>query len=323
MFIVAALRTLTVGGVLASVSANAANLFLRASADTTLMENYPTNNLGGEQYFNAGSIQNPSGTNAAFPYPRNRGLIKFDVAGSLPPGSLVTSVSLVLDVVLVPIDNPNSSAAYAIHRVFRDWGEGVQTNRVTPPQFSPVGLGYPAAPNEATWFHRFAHTTNTWASPGGAAGIDYATNASAVRVILGPAFAPFYVNSTSNLVADVQFWLDHPERNFGWMVKALDETEGWTARRFMARESVGNLYPAISVDFIPPPVLRNFQKTNNLFLFSFTAEEGQSYRAQYTESLDPVFWHPLTNIPAPPFRTEVVVSDQLLSTTRYYRVVAP
>lgn len=288
------------------------------------MENYPTNNLGGEAYFNSGSIQNPSiGTNPPSPYPRNRGLIKFDVAGNVPTGSRIMNVDLVLDVVLVPIDNPNSSTSYGVYRMFRDWGEGRQTNRVTPPQFSPFGLGFAAATNEATWMHRFAHTTNTWATPGGGAGIDYATNVSAARVILGPAFAPFYVNSTSNLVADVQFWLDHPDQNFGWMVKPIDETEGWTARRFMARESLGNLYPAISVDFVPPPSLGNLQRTNNLFLFSFTAEGGQSYLAQYSDSLSPVFWNPLTNIPAPAFQTEVVVSDSLLSTARYYRVVAP
>jgi hypothetical protein len=61
---------------------------LSSSADTTLSENWPSNNFGGMSFVNAGTTQNLT---------RNRGLYKFDVAGVIPAGSLIRTVSLVLE----------------------------------------------------------------------------------------------------------------------------------------------------------------------------------------------------------------------------------
>jgi hypothetical protein len=45
--------------------------------------------------------------------------------------------------------------------------------------------------------------------------------------------------STSGMVADVQFWLDNPSQNFGWILIG-DETQIETAKRFATRENTDN-----------------------------------------------------------------------------------
>src|ERR1051325_6481211 len=243
--------TVTFGATVPTHHALAGSVTLTPSADTTLMENYPTNNLGGARYFNSGSIQNGS-LPPPYQYPRNRGLLKFDIAGQVPAGAKVTSVSLVVEVTLIAADNPGSSSQYDMHRVLRPWGEGDKFNFGSPSQ-DPQGLGAPATTNEATWFHRLAFTTNTWAAPGGAAGIDYATNLRAFKYLYGPTFSPYYFDSSPAIVADIQFWLDQPENNFGWILIAHPETAAWTARRFGSRES--SLSPRLVIDFVLPPTI--------------------------------------------------------------------
>ncbi len=299
-----------------------ATIVIGSSADTGLMERFPDNNLGGEKYFNAGQIQN-TGCSPPFLYCRNRGLLKFDLAGAVPPQSRITGVVLAVDITKVPGDNPDNATFYDVHRMLQSWGEGSKTNAVSPPS-QGNGLGTPASLGEANWYYRFA-SNRTWTTPGGKAGSDYATNVSASQFISTPSQAPFYFDSTTQIVSDVQFWLDHPQSNFGWMIKAHDETEGWTARRFMAREDPINIYPALFLDYIPPPQINGVVLNGNQFAFSFTAEAGQPYLVQFRDDVSTATWQVLTNIPAPPDLTTVVVTDTLSEpvTNRFYRVVAP
>src|SRR5437588_12887492 len=76
-------------------------------ADTTLSENWPSNNFGGMTFANAGTTQN---------FTRNRALFKFDVAASVPAGSKIKSASLVLEVVGKPQDGYNF-ADFGLHRM--------------------------------------------------------------------------------------------------------------------------------------------------------------------------------------------------------------
>ena len=58
--------------------------------------------------------------------------------------------------------------------------------------------------------------------------------------------------STSQMVADVQTWLDSPATNFGWLLRA-NETRNKTSERFDSKENgtVANR-PVLTVTFIPP-----------------------------------------------------------------------
>ena len=66
-------------------------------------------------------------------------------------------------------------------------------------------------------------------TPGGKEGTDFLTDSSALTPVSGRTNYTFV--STSNLVADVQFWLDNTNSNFGWILISQDEATASTARR--------------------------------------------------------------------------------------------
>src|SRR6476660_1094129 len=113
---------------------------LTASADTTLIETAPDNNLGGAPIVNSGTTQN---------FTRNRGLFRFDFTGQIPPGSHITRVDFIVEVTGQPKDDFTPSS-FGLHRVLRAWGEG---DKVSPDPSHP-GQGAPATAGEATWLDR-------------------------------------------------------------------------------------------------------------------------------------------------------------------------
>lgn len=280
---------------------------LTPSADTSLIETAPTNNMGGSAFFNAGSNL---ATN------RNRGLLKFNLASQIPAGSRIRTVTLSLNVVHQGIDMP-SLAVFHLHRMLRDWGEGNKSNSNSP------GQGFPATPGEATWMTPFALTTNSWSQPGGRANSDFATAVSAEQEIRDPNGSPFSFLSTTALVTDVQSWSDDPRSNFGWMLLPADETIPATAKRFASREDT-NYPPVLTIDFVPPPRLSISQIINQRLQFSFAAEANQSYLVQFQNSLSPAnSWLTLTNLPASNAATNAAISDPAGNLQRFYRVIAP
>lgn len=89
-----------------------------------------------------------------------RGLIQFDIAGNIPAGATITSVSLTLRDVM----GLNGDPSVDLHRVLQAWGEGNS--------FQNGGMGAPATDNDATWLYRFYNAANpgsspAWATPGG------------------------------------------------------------------------------------------------------------------------------------------------------------
>jgi hypothetical protein len=272
-------------------------------ADTTLSENYTNHNLGGLTHVNVGVTQN--GT-------RGRGLYRFDVAGAMPPSAKVVSAALVLEVELVPTEGI-PFAGYELHRMLQPWGEGSGT--------SDRGQGAPALTNEANWYYRFAFTTNTWAAPGGAATNDYVAAASASQMIYGPENSPYTFGPNGPLTADVQFWLDHPEANHGWMLICPDEATAWSARRFGSREST-TFPPRLEVHYLVAPQIDQAERVGSQFNLSFRALPGQSYAVQFSTSLPPSAWQPLANVGSPPVVTRVLVVDPIAPTRRFYRVMA-
>jgi hypothetical protein len=164
-----------------------------------------------------------------------RGLLAFDIAGSLPAGATVQSVTLTMYVVQTVVgDYP-----VELHPVLANWGEAGSTGS---------GTGGPSQTGDATWLHTFFNN-QFWANAGG----DFSATASAVTTV-GSQGAFYTWNVTSQLVADVQKWLDQPATNFGWLMQA-DETHN-SAKRFASREAADLAQrPALTIEFSenPPP----------------------------------------------------------------------
>src|SRR4030095_996735 len=165
--------------------------------------------------------------------PRRRGLLAFDIAGSIPAGSVVTGVSLTLH-----LSATNGGPfVVSLHRVLADWGEGSSS--------SSGGGGAASQRGDSTWLHRF-YDTDFWTSPGG----DFDWTAHAMAAVDQPG--AYLWGSTGEMVGDVQSWLDSPEGNFGWALVG-DETQPQTVKRFDSREAPDETSrPILVVDFIPP-----------------------------------------------------------------------
>src|SRR6266436_1832424 len=158
-----------------------------------------------------------------------RGVLAFDIAGTVPAGSTITGVTLSMNMSRTPL-----SVAYPVelHKLLADWGEG------TSQAPGEEGDGAPATPNDATWRHRFFDTI-FWTAQGG----DFSATVSASQSVGGIGQ---YTWSSAQMVADVQSWLDNAASNFGWLVLG-DETAIGTAKRFDTRESASP--PVLTIEY--------------------------------------------------------------------------
>ena len=136
---------------------------------------------------------------------------------------------------------------FGVHRLLQSWGEG--TTIVTD---NGGGMGAPAMTGDATWLHRFAFS-ETWGSPGGAAGIDYKPEFSGSIFIFDLGLYQF--EGTPDMIGDIQYWLDNPTNNFGWMLMTESEELPFTARRFASREDLNGGGPKLIIDYtvVPEP----------------------------------------------------------------------
>ena len=285
-----------------SPSRAADSITITPSADTALLQHYPSNNFGGMAWFNSGTTQI---------YTTNRGLLKFDVAAHVPRGAQILSASLVVEVVGQPVDGdaPNS---FELHRMLRDWGEGNKTGL-------PPSLGAPATEGEANWTHRFALTADEWAEPGGLAGVDYSPVVSVDTFVYGADFSPYTFDSTPRTVADVQAWLDAPALNFGWMLISASEELNFTARRFASREDT-NRAPALTIEYFAPRI-DSLELSNQVASIRFTAEAERQYSVEFCDLLSAASsWLTLTNLPVSATTEPVLVQDSSGPNQRYYRL---
>src|SRR5881628_2341550 len=115
-----------------------------------------------------------------------RGVLAFDIAGSIPPGSTITAVSLNLNMSRTLLE---TARTVELHKLLADWGEG------TSHAPGEEGDGAPATTNDATWRHRFFDTI-FWAMQGG----DFSATVSASQSV-GPVGQ--YMWSSAQMVADV------------------------------------------------------------------------------------------------------------------------
>src|SRR5262245_31581148 len=160
---------------------------------------------------------------------KRRGVLAFNIAGSIPPGSTITSVSLTMHMSRTLV---STARTVELHKLLADWGEG------TSDASAQEGQGIAATTNDATWRHRF-YSTIFWTTPGG----DFSTTVSASQSV---GAIGVYVWSSTQMIADVQSWLDNPATNFGWLVLG-NETINDTTKRFDTREST--IPPVLTVDY--------------------------------------------------------------------------
>ncbi|MGH7943893.1 MAG: DNRLRE domain-containing protein, partial [Opitutaceae bacterium] len=165
---------------LPSPSTRAASVTLTPGKDNTIYGSGDANlSNGAGQFIFAGS----SGAGRVL-----RGLIAFNLAGQIPAGATINSVTLTL-----AINTPLSanSNTVRLHRVTADWGEGTSV--------APMGGGggAPAGTGDATWTARIFNTAN-WTTPGG----DFSSTVSASQLVSGSSGTAVF--TSPGLTADVQ-----------------------------------------------------------------------------------------------------------------------
>jgi hypothetical protein len=215
-------------GGLAPTLASATTININPSKDNTLYEFVPVDgdlsNGVGDHFF--------AGMTASGEI--RRGVLAFDIAGSIPPGSTITSVSLSMNMSRTISD----TRTVELHKLLADWGEG------TSDATGFEGTGASATTNDVTWRHRF-YNTIFWTTQGG----DFSGTVSASQSVgdIGQ-----YIWTSAQMVADVQSWLDNPASNFGWLVLA-DESASPTAKRFDTRESTSP--PVLTIEYTGPATI--------------------------------------------------------------------
>ena len=214
-------------GCAGATSASATIINITPSKDNTLYEYDPLegdlSNALGNHFFTGLTLMDHL----------RRGVLAFDIAGSIPAGSTITGVTLSLN---MSRTMPETARIVELHKLLADWGEGTS---VAP---DPEGQGAPATPNDATWRHRFFDTI-FWTTEGG----DFSATVSASQSVGGVGQ---YTWSSAQMVADVQAWLDNPASNFGWLLLG-NESDLGSAKRFDTRESASP--PMLTIQYIPGP----------------------------------------------------------------------
>ncbi|MCH8150287.1 MAG: DNRLRE domain-containing protein [Planctomycetes bacterium] len=172
------------------------------------------------------------------PFSRRRAVIAFDIAGSIPNDATINSVTLRLFMSRSPTVATMITILFPLDA---DWGEGTSNDS------GGEGSGAPAAAGDATWANTF-FPSDFWASAGG----DFTAIPSGVAGVGGIGT---YTWTGSQMVADVQDWLDNPTTNYGWILIG-NESAPRTAKRFDSKDNTtASRRPQLIVDFSTSPVL--------------------------------------------------------------------
>lgn len=210
----------------ATLPAAADTVTFEPSQDTTLYENFSDSGNGTGEWIFAGQ------TNVGL---KRRSLVQFDLSG-LPPGTVIQSAAFKLTLSLGAGSNPT----VGLYRVTESWTEGGTNSK------GPEGAPDLASPGDATWEFR-SFPNNPWTTMGGSF-VD--TPSASLTIPLTPT--TYTWNSNAALVADVQFWVNNPGSNFGWLLKGTTETGNRRARRFNSRSNGANP-PQLVITFAPAP----------------------------------------------------------------------
>ena len=128
------------------------------------------------------------------------------------------------------------NAEVGLHRVLSAWQEGAGDAD------GNEGSGAGTDQGDVTWTQRVLNSLD-WDTPGG----DFSAGASAAVTVAGIGIYTW--DSTSQLVADVQSWLDGPAANFGWLLLG-DESRSQTAKRFDTKDiGAEETRPVLTVEY--------------------------------------------------------------------------
>ena len=283
---------------------------LTPSADTTIFQQFPDNNLGGLSTMIIGGIARDNNQTGI----RARGLVRFDLANRIPTNAEILSATFRLQVVDVPSSAVNGNVE--LHRLLRSWGEGDKNER----------KGLPATADEATWNERFSLAPGGgWTDPGGRPDVDFSSTISS-SVFVADDF--FYVwPSTTNLISDVRHWLQNPAENFGWMIINEAEESPRSARRYTSRNDTFNPgnQPRLVIEYRAAPAFQlrigSAAVSSNQFWVTATAEPGKSYRLEARDDFVSSAWSTVTNITAT--SGSLTLTDATLRLRRFYRIASP
>ncbi len=221
--------------VISALPAIAATTTFLSVADNTLIEDVTgsrSNGIGDAVY--VGLTQRDGD---------RRGLLRFDLS-SLPAASIVDSARLKLTLVRARPENFNLN----LHQASASWGEGASA--------SVGGVGAPARPGDATWFHRSfaANPARLWSQPGG----DFAPAASASLLVPAAlAEGAALMLAGNGMRAQVQAWVTSPATNHGWVLVATSDVvpgaPSASAKAFASREHPTTAYrPTLEVTWTAP-----------------------------------------------------------------------
>ena len=163
---------------------------------------------------------------------RRRAVIAFkNINEEIPADATITSVKLRLH---ISFDN-SEATLINLHRLTSDWGEGASD------ALPPEDTGTSAQTGDATWIHTFWPNAE-WSTPGG----DFVAESSGTELM--DSIGYYTIESTPEMTADVQQWLDNPAENFGWVLIADEDRR--TEKRFDTRENnIEEFRPVLEVTF--------------------------------------------------------------------------
>jgi len=206
--------------------AKGTQISLAASQDNTLYED-PNGTLsnGAGSYLFAGRIDKDTEN-------RRRAVMAFDIAGNVPAGSIIQSAALTLEMSKTEV----GAMTFDLHRLTSDWGQGASNAG------GQEGGGTGADPNDATWIHTF-YPGSLWTNPGG----DFSVTVRGSTLVDGNG--SYNWGSTTQMVSDVQGWLDTPANNYGWILTGPEDVR--SAKRFNSQENNGvATRPALVIEFV-------------------------------------------------------------------------
>jgi beta-lactam-binding protein with PASTA domain len=171
---------------------------------------------------------------------KRRGLLRFDVAGSLPENVVITGAQLDMDVLgaysadTVPV---------TLYEVLKDWGEGV-SSAVVPNDLD----GDRAEDGDATWQYAI-YNFSYWTVDGG----DFEPDTLASTWVGGPG--TYSWGPTEEMTSLVRSWYESPSNNFGWLLHTGEALKNdW--KRFASSEyGMPEQRPRITITFLAPPAL--------------------------------------------------------------------
>lgn len=238
---------------------------LLSVADTFISSRNPSHNMGGHDHAAVGRDNTGN---------RRRGLCAFDLSG-IPADATITSATLRLTVVIEPIP-PKVDSNFKLFRLTKNWGEGVGMGN----------NGSPASSGEATWVSA-EHMTSSWNSEGAAG--DYLPIPSASQFVDGPINQSF-VWETTQMVADVQQWVEVPASNFGWILISGNESTNKSVKAFASREAANvNIRPSLTVGYrfasAPPPTVTGLERVPGGLVLRTEADNKQLLDMQISRGL--------------------------------------